>query len=180
FRKEHPEVTFVVQTLHHNDVFQALYERTCAISIASDTPKHPRIKRREMATGQLQPLLRKDELPDAGDAVPLATVNGRELVGLTTSGPLGDVLAGELARHGVAMREVVSNQTFYIAAALTRYGTGMTVVDEFTAQDGASDEVDFRPLDPPIRFKIECVFLEDRRPSKAAEEFITLLSSVIE
>lgn len=180
FRKEHPEVTFDVQTLHHNDVFQALYERTCDIAIAYDTPKHPRMKRRVLDTGQLMLLFRKDELPDAGDAVPLSLLNGREVVGLTTSGPLGDVLAGELARHGVTMREVVSNQTFYIAAALTRYGTGMTVVDEFTAQDGASDEVDFRPLDPPIRFRIECVFLEDRRPSKAAEEFITLLSSVIE
>lgn len=179
FRKVHPEVTFDVQTLHHDDVFQALYERTCDIAIAYDPPMHPRMKRRVLDTGQLMLLFRKDDLPDAGDAVPLSLLNGREVVGLTTSGPLGDVLAGELARHGVTMREVVSNQTFYIAAALTRYGAGMTVVDEFTAQDGASDEVGFRPLDPPIRFKIECVFLEDRRPSKAAEEFITLLSSVI-
>src|SRR3546814_11733569 len=56
----------------------------------------------------------------------------------------------------------------------------MTVVDEFTARAGSEASVRFRPLDPPIRFKVECVFLEDRPPSKAAEEFIAMIAAIIE
>ena len=67
---------------------------------------------------------------------------------------------------------MVSNQTYYLAAALTRCGAGMSVVDEFTARASATAELEFRPLDPAIRFQIECVYLEDRPPSHVAEAFI--------
>src|SRR3546814_3595318 len=110
-------------------------------------------------------LFREGELADVGDAVPLSMLDGRNMVGLTTSGPVGDAFTTELKRHGVVIHEVVSNQTFYIAAALTGCGAGMTVVDEFTARAGTDSSVRFRPLDPPIRFKVDCVFLEDRPPS---------------
>ena len=180
FRKQHPRVTFDVQTLHHDELFQALYERRCDVAIAYDPPLHPRMKHRVLDMGQLMVLFREDELPDAGDAVPLSLLDGRDMVGLTTGGPVGDAFTGELKRQDVVIHEVVSNQTFYIAAALTRCGAGMTVVDEFTARAGSGDAVRFRPLDPPIRFKIECVYLEDRPPSKAANEFVDLLASVIQ
>lgn len=180
FRKRHPRVTFDVQTLHHDELFQALYERTCDIAIAYDPPAHPRMKRRLLDMGQLMLLFGEDELSDIGETVPLSMLDGRNMVGLTTSGPVGDAFTTELKRQGVMIHEVVSNQTFYIAAALTRCGAGMTVVDEFTARAGTEPSVRFRPLDPPIRFKVECVFLEDRPPSKAAEEFIALVASIIE
>jgi len=180
FRKQYPRVTFDVQTLHHDELFQALYERRCDIAIAYDPPLHPRMKHRVLDMGQLMVLFGEDELPEAGDAVPLSLLDGRDMVGLTTSGPVGDAFTSELKRQDVVIHEVVSNQTFYIAAALTRCGAGMTVVDEFTARAGADDAVCFRPLDPPIRFKIECVYLEDRPPSKAATEFVDLLAAIIQ
>src|SRR5690606_34251634 len=103
---------------------------------------------------------------------PISRLAGHDMVGLANSGPIGDLLERELERHGVDIREVVSNQTYYLAAALTRCGAGMSIVDEFTAHASATAELDFRPLDPPVRFQIECVFLEDRPPSHVAEAFI--------
>ncbi|MGY0799939.1 LysR family transcriptional regulator [Lysobacter sp. A286] len=179
FRRMHPEITFDVQTLHHDELFQALYERTCDIAIAYAPPLHPRMKRRVLKTAQMVLLFQNDDVPDVGESVPLSLMHGREVVGLTASGPVGDALASALRRSNVAIREVVSNQTFYTAAALTRHGAGMTVVDEFTARATVQDDVSFRPFAPPIRFNVDCVFLEDRRPSKAAEEFISLFKSII-
>src|SRR3546814_78970 len=100
FRKLHPQVTFDVQTLHHDELFQALYERTCDIAIAYDPPVHPRMKRRLLDMGQLMLLFREDELADVGDAVPLSMLDGRNMVGLTASGPVGDAFTTELKRHG--------------------------------------------------------------------------------
>jgi len=179
FRTAHPEVSFDVQTLHHNDLFQALYERTCDIAIAYDPPIHPRMQRRVLGTGQLMLMFGPNDLQNVPDAAALSLLDGRDMVGLTNSGPIGNAFIGELKRQGIVAHEVVSNQTFYIAAALTACGAGMTVVDEFTARAQTQGRVDFRPLDPPIYFKIECVFLEDRQPSKAAEEFIALTAAII-
>lgn len=88
-------------------------------------------------------------------------------------------LASEMRRRKVEVNEVVSNQTFHTAAALASHGAGMKVVDEFTARATVQKGVAFRPFAPPIRFNVGCVFLEDRRPSQAAEEFISLFKSVI-
>ena len=180
FRKMHPQITFDVQTLHHDELFQALYERTCDIAMAYSPPLNPRMKSRVLKTAQMVLLFQRDDLPDVGESVSLSLLDGRDVVGLTASGPIGEALANELLRRDVVVREVVSNQTFYTAAAMTRHGAGMTVVDEFTARATANGDVSFRPFAPPIRFNVDCVFLEDRRPSKAAEEFISLFKSVIE
>ena len=180
FREMHPEITFDVQTLHHDELFQALYERTCDIAMAYSPPLNPRMKSRALKTAQMVLLFQRDDIPDVGDSVSLSLLDGRDVVGLTASGPIGEALGNELLRRNVLVREVVSNQTFYTAAAMTRHGAGMTVVDEFTARATSNGEVSFRPFAPPIRFNVDCVFLEDRRPSKAAEEFISLFKSVIE
>lgn len=174
YRQRHPEVTFDVQTLHHDDLFQALYERECDIAFAYDPPRHPRMQHRKLGRGQLMLLFEKAgfNLPDG--PVPLSRLDGREMVGLANSGPVGDLLASALKRQGVEIQEVVSNQTYYLAAALTRCGAGMTVVDEFTALASADALVGFRPIEPSISFRIDCVYLEDRPPSRLAENFIAL------
>ena len=126
-------------------------------------------------------LFRRSSLPDAGERVPLKRLDGQDMIGLTAGGPVGDLLNRELLRQGVSVREVVSNQTFYVAAALTRCGAGMAVVDEFTARAGSSVDtgVLHRPFSPPIRYTIQCVHLDDRPPSKAASQFITLFSQIL-
>lgn len=179
FRQQYPNITFDVQTLHHDALFRALYERECDIAFAYNPPQHPRMTRRTLDEGQLMLLYRNEDLPDPGPVVPIAQLQGRDVVGLASSGPIGDLLADALERHGVGIHEVVSNQTYYLAAALTRCGAGMTVVDEFTARASIDAEVGCRPIEPSIRFRIECVHLEDRPPSHTAETFIELFRSIV-
>ncbi|MGY0506021.1 LysR family transcriptional regulator [Luteimonas sp. e5] len=179
YRQRHPEVTFDVQTLHHGDVFQALYERQCDIAFVYDPPRHPRMQHRKLGRGRLMLLFQKAgaDLPDG--PVPLAQLDGQKMVGLANSGPVGDLLAVACKRQGVEIEEVVSNQTYYLAAALTRCGAGMAVVDEFTARASIDELVDCRPIDPAISFRIECVYLEDRPPSLPAEGFITMFADTL-
>ncbi|MEN1957129.1 LysR family transcriptional regulator [Luteimonas changyuni] len=179
FRKKHPQVTFDVQTLHHDGLFEALYERSCDIAIAYDAPVHPRMKRQELDTAELMLLFQPASLPDVGDSVPIQQLDGQDMVGLTTGGPVGELFNRELRRSGVSVREVVSNQTFYIAAALTRCGAGMAVVDEFTARASVDAGTAYRPFSPSLRFKVQCVHLEDRPPSKAADEFLALFGTLM-
>ncbi|HRN62251.1 MAG TPA: LysR family transcriptional regulator [Luteimonas sp.] len=179
FRERHPEITFDVQTLHHDALFQALYERSCDIAIAYDPPTHPRMKRRDIDTGELMLVFRTGTLPDVGEHVSLRILDGQDLVGLTTGGPVGELLNRELRRQGVDANEVVSNQTFYVAAELARHGVGMAVVDEFTARVGSDPALSHRPFSPPLRFKVQYVHLEDRPPSEAARRFLTVFAKTL-
>ena len=181
FRQRYPDTMFVVQTLHQDELFEALHERACDIAITYDPPSHPRLKRRELGTAELMLMFRQGSLPEVGERILLKQLDGQDMIGLTVGGPVGNLFNQELQRHGVQVREVVSNQTFYVAAALTRYGAGMAVVDEFTARAGTDADagVQHRPFSPPIRYTIQCVHLEDRPPSKAASRFITMFSQVL-
>jgi DNA-binding transcriptional LysR family regulator len=172
YRQMHPEVTFDVQTLHHDRLFQALYERECDIAIAYNPPDHPRLQRRLLGKGQLMVLFETGSLDEVGATVPITRLAGRDMVGITNSGPVGDLLSSELERHDISINEVVSNQTYYLTAALTRCGAGMGIVDEFTARAHVDARLSSLPIAPAIRFRVECVYLEDRPPSPAAERFI--------
>ena len=179
FRERHPDITFDVQTLHHDALFQALYERSCDIAIAYDPPTHPRMKRRDIDTGELMLMFRTAALPGVGEHVPLRILDGQDIVGLTTGGPVGELLNRELGRQDIGVNEVVSNQTFFIAAQLARQGVGMAVVDEFTARAGTDPSTSHRPFSPPLRFKVQYVHLEDRPPSEAARRFLSVFAKVL-
>ncbi len=179
FRQRHPEIGFDVLTLHHDELFQALYERSCDIAIAYDPPMHPRMKRRDIDSAELMLLFQNTALPEAGERVSLQVLEGQNLVGLTTGGPVGELLNRELQRQGIQVNEVVSNQTFYIAAELSRCGAGLAVVDEFTARASVDGVTSCRPFSPPLRFQVQCVHLEDRPPSEAAARFLALFTRTL-
>ncbi len=176
FRRSNPNVTFEVQTLHHDDLVRSLHERRSDIAIAYDPPPHPRLAARSIGSGELAVLFRKGSISPAPARLPLSVLQKQELIGVTTSGPIGDLFAEAASRIGLSVREAVSVQTFYIAAALVQYGAGTTVVDEFTARAWAGGELDFRYLDPPLRFSVSCVTLEERPLSKVQTRFVETLA----
>ena len=176
FRRNNPNVTFEVQTLHHDDLVRSLHERRSDIAIAYDPPPHPRLLISSIGSGELAILFRKGSLPAASPRLPLSVLEKQELIGVTTSGPIGDLFAQAAGEIGLNFREAVSVQTFYIAAALVQYGVGATVVDEYTARAWAGAELEFKYLDPPLRFSVSCVTLEERPLSKVQTRFVEALA----
>jgi len=179
FRVRHPQVTFEVQTLHHGDLFRALYERECDLAIAYEPPAHPRLARIPLGRGELAVLFKPGNLEVEGKRLSLDRLDQREVIGVSGSGPLGDLLARSLEQENIVVHEVIAAQTFYVAAALVRCGAGLTVVDEFTARASLPLGVDFRLLSPALSFGVECVHLIDRPLSTACREFTAHFRDVL-
>ncbi len=171
FRRVEPNISFDVQTLHHDSLVRVLHERNCDLAFAYDPSPHPRLVMREIASGELALLFRKGTFGSGDERLPLGVLDGQDLIGLTASGPLGDLLAAAIERMELNCREPISVQTFYVAAALVQLGAGLTVVDEFTARAWSNGQVEHRLLDPALRFSVQCVTLEQRPLSAAAERF---------
>ena len=178
FRAQHPEVTFDIQTLHHNDMIQALYERECDLAIGYDPPAHPRMATHKLATAELLVVSPRGTF-DRDQTVPIDELEQHDIIGVATSGPVGDIAAAAFERAGVSAREVVSVGTYYIAAALARFGCGVALVDEFTAWAIRSADLDIHRLQPRLRFVVQDAWLEDRPLSALAERFVTTVSTAI-
>lgn len=174
FRQAHPGVTFDVMTLHHDDVLRSLYERRSEVAIAYAPAPHPRLKITELCTTELVLLHRRDttKLPARID---LGWLKGKDIIGLSTSGPVGDLFAAALARLHVTANEVISAQTFFVAAALVRHGAGIAIVDEPTAFATCDAQMDFKSFDPPMRFSVCAIHLEDRPLSQLARSFVQIM-----
>lgn len=178
-RGQHPGLGVELQTVHHHEVFRRLYERDCELAIVYDPAPQPRLQIIELTRAQLMVLAPRGRLGDDGAAVALAQLEGRPMVGLTSSGPLGELFADAVETAGVLLDASVTSQTYAIGAALTRQGAGPCVVDEFTARAHADARLGVHPLQPALGFPVCCMHLEDRPLSAAAQQFLACFNQAI-
>ena len=179
FLRIHENVKFDLQTVHHDDMMRKLYERETDVAIAYEVPPAAPLGHRLLGRSELVLLYREQDLPDAPPRLELEQLRGKRFISLAASGPIGHLFTQELVRLDLELDEVVSARTFYIAAALVRQGVGMTVVDSFTAQASLGPGIAARPLQPPIGFDVNAMFLLNRPPNALAASFLTTLGRVI-
>ncbi|MEG3179357.1 LysR family transcriptional regulator [Sphingomonas sp. LT1P40] len=179
FRREYPRVTFEVHTHHHDDLVRSLIEREIDLAIAYTPPPHPRLTRNVLAEGELVVQFPETMFAPTGPRFPLDLLADRDVIGVTATGPIGDVLTRAARDRGIAFRETVSVQTFFIAARLAQLEEGVTVIDEFTARAWQSPGFRWLPTDPPLRFTISWATLEERQPSRVARQFLRTLETVL-
>jgi DNA-binding transcriptional LysR family regulator len=185
FRVKNPEVTFDIKTIHHSDVLRSLYERECDIAFGYDPPVHPRLTLRKLAAAKLVVIAPTGTFDKGHTSVSVADIRTRDLIGVSSSGPIGDIVAAAHAHaHAnanaqVDFREVASVDTYYIAASLVRKGLGVAIVDEFTARATANRLVDVIPLAPALEFGVHAAWLEDRPLSKLAARLVDLMKSAL-
>jgi DNA-binding transcriptional LysR family regulator len=176
FRRKYPRVSFDVRTVHHSEILRALYERESDLAVGFEVPPHPRLSLVDLATSDVGLLYRETDLPNAPPGLDLDTLKVRTVIGMVGSGPVGTLLAAEMEARGMHLTESISVHTYYVAAALVRFAAGIAAVDEYTARASINDELGFRPLTPPVRFKVQYVFLNDRPPSGVAKAFLQTLT----
>lgn len=179
FRSKHRGVTFSMQTLHHNDMLRSLYERECDLAFGYDPMPHPRLAMRKLSSAELRVLAPKGTFDSHRKSVSLADLDGRDMIGVSTSGPIGALAAAGLERAEVAVHEVVSVGTYYIAAALVRFGCGVSMVDEFTANTIDADSVDVFGISPPLSYGVYAAWLEDRPLSVLGTRFVKCVERTI-
>lgn len=179
FRREWPRVTFEVHTHHHDDLVRSLIGREIDLAIAYTPPPHPRLTRQVLAEGELVVMFPDGMFAPTGPRFPLDLLADRDVIGVAATGPIGDVLTQAARERGLAFRETVSVQTFFIAARLAQLEGGVTVVDEFTARAWAAPGFKWLPTDPPLRFTISWTTLEERQPSRVARLFLRTLETTL-
>ncbi len=171
----HRDMLFELHTVHTDDMLRKLYEREVDIVISYEVPRAAPVASRPLGAGEMMLVYREADFPDAPPRVALETLRGRPFVNTTASGPQGRMLSNELSRRDIGLDEVASSRTFFVAAALVRAGLGMTIVDSFTAQM-MTPGLATRPLDPPLRFDVVAVYLENRPLSHGALAFLAHLA----
>ena len=180
FRTKFPNVTFDVKTLHHNDTSRALYERECDLSIGYDPPEHPRLKLEKLSAARLYLICQPGTFPSGKTTLRISELNGLDMISVNGSGPIGDLVEAALEKAQVDVRKIISVGTYYIAAALVRFGSGIAIVDQFTARSMVSDGLEALSISPEMQFGVHAIWLEDRPPSRLGLQFVAEVKKALQ
>ena len=171
-RQDDDALSFEVDTLHSRNIASALYEREYDIAIGYGSVAISRIDIRQIGQIELFIAARRDQFSPADGLVDLEDLHGRDFIGLRQSGPSGDVLVDLLDRLGITPNEVVTSRTYYVALSLAKRGVGVTVVDEFTAREMASDGLGLFRFRKPIRIPVTAYMLHENSDSAIFSRFL--------
>lgn len=179
FRNEYPDTIFEIETLHLDELNEALLESRMDIGLAFEPEEVARLEQHTIATSRFV-VLAPDNV-DFGGRTSLAPTDlcDRPFIGLNDRGPLGRMLSTYLEPVRNNLDIVTWSETYHIAKALVACGVGVTITDEITARSGGTDGVRILPLEPELRFDIEVLSLTAAPLSIACNNFVAHLRDCV-
>ena len=180
FREKHPDTVFEVETLHLDEMTEALLESRIDIGLAFEPTITPGIDAQTIASSRfvaLAPLT-----TDFGDKAEIcaADLRGHPFIGMNSRGPLGQSLSNYLGAVEAELDIVTWSETYHVAKALVSCGAGLTITDEVTARSAGNNNIQILPLAPELRFDIRALQLAAVPLSIAAQNFVQHLSEAIQ
>ena len=179
FRKIHEDTVFELETLHNEEITDALLESRIDVGLAFDPVPVPGIEQQKLASGRFVVLARDEATFDGRPILTVDDLTGHPFIGLNSRGPLGRALSAYLASSSTDLNIVAWTETYHVAKALVASGAGVTIADEITARSRVANDVVMLALEPALKFTIKALHLGDTPLSIGAKKFIKHLAAVI-
>ena len=175
---EYPATVFEIETLHHDEVGNALLESRIDIGLVFDAIPVPGLVAETLATSEFYVIAPPDL--DLGDAerVTVAALDGMPFISLSNRGPLGQLLANYLDHCEADLKEQVFTETYHVAKELVARGVGIAIVDSVTAHSSVADNVNRWLLDPSLHYTVDVLSADAMPPSIVCRRFMEHLKSV--
>jgi DNA-binding transcriptional LysR family regulator len=171
WRRDYPHTRCELATHHTSEIVNTLRLGEADLALSLQDPRHPGIVAEPIAEGVMTVLAPRGSWSEAecGQPVSAAGLSG-ELIGHADNDPLGELLVAACEAQGIhpVFRTVV--QTYQIARSLVEAGTGMAVVDPFTASAALDAKVQRRPWAPAIPVQLFLLTASDAPLSHGARE----------
>ena len=179
FREDHQHTVFEIETLHLEEINNALLESRVDLGLAFDSIANPGIEEHFLAKGRFVVLAPLDSAFEHGASVSIDQLANQPFIGLNNRGPLGRLLSTHLATSGVELDIVAWSETYHVAKALVACGVGVTIADEITARSSAGGDVRVLPLEPTLEFDIKAMHLSSAPLSIVAHSFVDHLRDTV-
>ena len=180
FREKHPDTIFEIETLHLDEMNEALLESRVDIGLAFEPAHVPGIKTQTLASSRFVALAPLHIDFGGKTALSATDLCGHPFIGLNSRGPLGQVLSTYLGPVEGDLNIVTWSETYHVAKALVACGAGVTIADEVTAKSDGNSSIQILPLEPELRFSIKAMHLGAVPLSIAAQNFVRHLGDALD
>ncbi len=179
FLAEYPDTAFEVETLHLDEIGDALRESRIDLGLAFNPSAGPGIGHAPLGVGRFVVLAREQDTFGGKPALTLSDLEGLPYIAMNSRGPLGRALSEYVAAQGVDLDVIAWSETYHVARALVAQGVGVTIADEITARSGPAEGVRQFRLEPPLRFEVGALHLDSMPLSVRAGRFAEQLGRTL-
>ncbi len=180
FQKDYSEVTFELQTEHFDRLTTSLFERENDIGLAFQPPSRQGLESIELGQAEFACVYSPDTINVDCERVSLDDLTSLPFISMSDRGPLGRIVANELAQRMNMPEPYIVAETAFIAKSLVAYCGGVSIMDEFTAAADGYHNLEFKKLDPPVTFSVSAIYDESRPLNKICAAFLDCFKSVFE
>ena len=171
-KRESPSLNIEWQTSLMGEMPNQILSKKVDLSIAALPVVHDHLHSQAFMRGRMVVVMPPGH-PLAGQtSLTLQQLEGHALVLFRPDMPFGKLLAGHIERRGLQLKSLLSFTNANEAVALVRQGMGISIIDEFVAQDSGLAVV---PLADEIHFDISFVHSRFEPPSHAALHLMKVL-----
>lgn len=174
-RANNRDLSFELTTLHTSEIASALHEKRSDICIGFEPNTDERIVSRMVGDGKLV-LVSGSTLTGTVDE---RVLDQADTIGMSDSGPLGNMIANMLSERGIRPLEVATAHTYHVALSLVRKQVGLTLTDQFTAYSHLGNGLQRYLLDDLPGYQIFACALSDHPYPDLIDNVIDELEQVI-
>lgn len=178
YQAQNPHVNINLQTMHNDEVQQALIEHKIDFALMFSPSPQPGIRQITVSESQLVMMYPSQYFEHQPTSIALNEIAEQQVIGIWDSGPLGDLVLGRLSEEDIHVNSNIKVQTYFLAARLVAKNMGVCIVDEFTARGNLSDNVSLAAIEPPLNFQLKALHIEDKALSQLANDFLSLLTEL--
>ena len=180
YLESHSDTVFEIETLHHDEITDALLESRVDIGLAFDPVPAPGLVTESLASGEFVAITPADVNFGDQSRITVETLAQLPFIGLSSRGPLGRLLSSHLESSNVDLNKIVHTETYHIAKALVAKGAGVSIVDAITAKSGDDENIRSWKLDPPLRYSVEVISADSMPLSILGKRFVDHLKHIVQ
>ncbi|MGB0834636.1 MAG: LysR family transcriptional regulator [Psychrobium sp.] len=178
YKAANPQVNINLQTMHNDEVHQALLEHKIDFALMFSPPPLSGVTAQSICQSELVMMYPQSFYPHQPASINLSEIAGYQVIGIWDSGPLGDLLWNRLSEDDIEVNADIKVQTYFIAARLAAQGMGVCIIDEFTAQGNLCHDVAIAKIEPALKFNLKALHLENKTLSHVANDFLNLINEL--
>ncbi|MDG1438308.1 MAG: LysR family transcriptional regulator [Emcibacteraceae bacterium] len=180
YRLKNKSAQFIYQTEHFKGMMKTLFNQDKEIGFALNPHPSDDIKAVKIGAGELVCIYGNDEFDNYPERLKLSDLVGFDYVSIENSGPMSELLDQRLNEEGVSYHSTFIAQTYFVARNMVALGSGIAIVDDCTAKSQRPKNVKFKGFNPPIKYAVKALHLDDRPLSRASEKFLNFVKKNFE
>lgn len=179
YQHDHQGTIFEIETLHLEEIVDALRESRIDLGFAFDPEERPGIRQRQLASGRFVVLAPQHATFDGRTELTVKMLADLPFIALNSRGPLGRALSDYLADAAVELNVVAWTETYHVARELVARGAGFTIADDVTARFHGAGNIRRFGLRPALKFNVKALHLDKTPLSLGARRFSKQLGALL-